>query len=81
MKNPFMPSYGSMPPLVAGREEFVRQFEFGLENGPGDPNRSTVLTGPRGAGKTVLLHWISERSSGGSQRFIRTSSGLSARPA
>ena len=60
MSNPFTPSYGSIPLLLPGRREIIAQIMFGLENGPGDPNRSTVLTGPRGTGKTVLLHQIAE---------------------
>ncbi|GHU65289.1 ATPase AAA [Clostridia bacterium] len=58
MKNPFTPTYGSVPPLFAGRREIIRQIIFGIENGPGDPNRSTVITGARGTGKTALLHQI-----------------------
>ncbi|GHT78706.1 hypothetical protein FACS1894104_2280 [Actinomycetota bacterium] len=58
MKNPFTPTYGSISPLFAGRREIIKQIIFGLENGPGDPNRSTVITGARGTGKTALLHQI-----------------------
>jgi hypothetical protein len=58
MKNPFTPTYGSVPPLFAGRREIIKQILFGIENGPGDPNRSTVITGARGTGKTALLHQI-----------------------
>jgi AAA+ ATPase superfamily predicted ATPase len=62
MKNPFTPTYGSIPPLFAGRREIIKQIIFGIENGPGDPNRSTVITGARGTGKTALLHQIAEES-------------------
>jgi type II secretory pathway predicted ATPase ExeA len=64
MDNPFTPSYGSIPPLFAGRREIISQVAFGLRNGPGDPNRSTVLTGPRGSGKTVLMHEIAAEAAG-----------------
>lgn len=64
MHNPFTPSYGSIPLLLPGRREILNQVMFGLENGPGDPNRSTVLTGPRGSGKTVLLRQIADDALG-----------------
>jgi len=64
MDNPFTPSYGSIPLLLPGRREIIDQVMFGLENGPGDPNRSTVLTGPRGSGKTVLMRQIAEDALG-----------------
>jgi type II secretory pathway predicted ATPase ExeA len=55
VKNPFHPSFGIEPRVLVGREQILRDFAYGLENGPGDPNRSTVLVGPRGTGKTVVL--------------------------
>jgi DNA-binding IscR family transcriptional regulator len=54
-KNPFTPTFGSEPMLLAGREQLIEDVISGLENGPGDPNRATIFTGPRGSGKTVLL--------------------------
>jgi hypothetical protein len=55
-KNPFTPVFGSEPPILAGRELLIDGVLKGLENDPGDPNRITVFTGPRGSGKTVLLN-------------------------
>jgi len=57
-RNPFTPVFGSEPLFLAGREEIVYEVLSGLENGPGDPNRSTIIIGPRGSGKTVLLSKI-----------------------
>jgi hypothetical protein len=57
-KNPFTPVFGSEPPVLAGRELLINDVLKGLENAPGDPNRITVFTGPRGSGKTVLLNRI-----------------------
>jgi len=54
-KNPFCPTYGIVPKVFMGREDIVREFLYGLELGPGDPNRSTVLAGARGVGKTTVL--------------------------
>jgi chromosomal replication initiation ATPase DnaA len=60
--NPFTPAYGSEPLYFAERNGVINEFLFGLENGPGDPNRSTILTGPRGMGKTVTLHEIKSKA-------------------
>jgi hypothetical protein len=48
---------------MAGRSRIIDDVTGGLENGPGDPNRATILIGSRGSGKTVLLRSISERAS------------------
>lgn len=54
-KNPFTPVFGNEPPILAGRSHLINNVVRGLENTPGDPNRITIFTGPRGSGKTVLL--------------------------
>ncbi|MCL1897983.1 MAG: ATP-binding protein [Micrococcales bacterium] len=56
--NPFSPAFGSQPNYLAGREAIVQAFMAGLAGGPGDPNRSTIVVGPRGSGKTALLAHI-----------------------
>jgi len=56
--NPFTPVFGNEPPILAGRSDFINSVKSGLENAPGDPNRITIFTGPRGSGKTVLLNAI-----------------------
>ncbi|MDR1422786.1 MAG: ATP-binding protein [Coriobacteriales bacterium] len=62
--NPFTPVFGNEPLVLAGRETLINDVLGGLENGPGDPNRVTVLTGPRGSGKTVLLSRIASEAQG-----------------
>ena len=37
-KNPFTPTFGSVPPFLAGREHILRDINRGFINGPGDPN-------------------------------------------
>lgn len=59
-KNPFTPTFGSVPPFMAGREQILRDIETGFDNGPGDPNLSTIFTGARGTGKTALLTYLSQ---------------------
>jgi hypothetical protein len=56
VRNPFAPGAGQRPPELAGREKEVAAFEVVLERvARGRPERSLVLTGLRGVGKTVLL--------------------------
>ncbi len=62
-KNPFTPTFGSMPQAMAGRTELIDDVIEGLANRPGDPNRSTIFIGPRGSGKTVLLRTIADAAS------------------
>jgi len=62
-KNPFTPSFGSIPLMMAGRDKIINDILEGLDNGPGDPNRVTLFVGARGSGKTVLLAKIAEEAS------------------
>jgi hypothetical protein len=56
VRNPFAPGAGQRPPELAGRTKEVDAFEVVLERvARGRPERSLVLTGLRGVGKTVLL--------------------------
>lgn len=54
--NPFRPTFGNSPPVLAGRDEIIEQFAEALDNGPGAPGRATLYTGARGTGKTVMLN-------------------------
>ncbi|MDA0564690.1 ATP-binding protein [Streptomonospora sp. S1-112] len=57
VRNPYAPGAGQRPPELAGRDRELRQFEVVLERvARGRPERSMVLTGLRGVGKTVLLN-------------------------
>ncbi|MEC3981902.1 ATP-binding protein [Amycolatopsis sp. H20-H5] len=56
IRNPFAPGAGQRPPELAGRERELKAFEVVLERvSRGRPERSLMLTGLRGVGKTVLL--------------------------
>ena len=63
LRNPFTPTFGSIPLRIAGRDDIIRDILDGLNNGPGDPNRATIFVGARGTGKTVLLAKIAEEAS------------------
>ena len=57
VRNPYAPGAGQRPPELAGRDREIGQFEVVLERvARGRPERSMVLTGLRGVGKTVLLN-------------------------
>jgi hypothetical protein len=57
VRNPYAPGAGQRPPELAGRDRELAQFEVVLERiARGRPERSIVLTGLRGVGKTVLLN-------------------------
>lgn len=56
IKNPFKATLGATPPLLVGREEAVENFTAALEEGPGTHERISLVVGPRGIGKTVLLN-------------------------
>ena len=56
IRNPYAPGAGQRPPELAGRDEQLDAFDVVLERvARGRPERSIVLTGLRGVGKTVLL--------------------------
>ena len=57
IRNPYAPGAGQRPPELAGRDRELDQFEVTLERvAAGRPERSMVLSGLRGVGKTVLLN-------------------------
>jgi hypothetical protein len=57
IRNPYAPGAGQRPPELAGRDRELEQFGVTLERvATGRPDRSMVLSGLRGVGKTVLLN-------------------------
>lgn len=57
IRNPYAPGAGQRPPELAGRDRELAAFEVVLERiARGRPERSLMLTGLRGVGKTVLLN-------------------------
>ena len=57
VRNPYAPGAGQRPPELAGRDAELKTFDVVLERvSRGRPERSVVLTGLRGVGKTVLLN-------------------------
>ena len=62
MRNPFKPTFGATPPLLAGRDEQIAEFTEALLDGPGAAGRATLYTGSRGSGKTVMLNAVEEEA-------------------
>jgi AAA ATPase domain len=61
MHNPFSPGAGTPPPELAGRAPLLEQARLTLGRvKAGRPERSFLLVGLRGVGKTVLLNKIRE---------------------
>jgi AAA ATPase domain len=58
--NPFRPTFGNSPAVLAGRGDVIEQFAEALDNGPGAPGRATLYTGARGTGKTVMLNEVAD---------------------
>ncbi len=57
VRNPYAPGAGQRPPELAGRDDQLRAFDIVLQRvAARRPERSLILTGLRGVGKTVLLN-------------------------
>ena len=61
-KNPFKATLGKTPPELVGRDEAISDFSSALEEGPGSHERVSLITGPRGIGKTVLLNAFEDQA-------------------
>lgn len=55
MDDPFVPTAGSTPPELIGRQGLLDEFAYGLRIGSVAPGLLTIFTGSRGIGKTVML--------------------------
>ncbi|WP_321973956.1 ATP-binding protein [Paratractidigestivibacter sp.] len=58
----FSPAFGNRPTYLVGRELVLDGLIAGLDSVPGSKERSTVLLGQRGSGKTVLLWELADRA-------------------
>ncbi|MFZ4072494.1 MAG: ATP-binding protein [Caulobacterales bacterium] len=57
VRNPFAPGAGSRPPELAGRDAILRDAEIAIQRiVAGRHDKSQILLGLRGSGKTVLLN-------------------------
>lgn len=71
IRNPFSPGAGSPPPELAGRSDILEQADVLLGRVLARrPEKSMLLTGLRGVGKTVLLNEIDRRAKTAGYRTI-----------
>ena len=54
-RNPFSPTFGAAPPVIAGRDDILDNIDDALETGHTHPDYTTLFLGVRGSGKTVML--------------------------
>ena len=71
--NPFSPTFGSTPPLLAGRDQVLGRFSDALDAGPTHPDYTLLVTGNRGTGKTALLNVLEAQAADRGWMFITAS--------
>ena len=59
----FKPSFGNRPLVLVGRDDVISVFKESLDSPAGSRERSLILLGQRGTGKTVLLLEFAEIAS------------------
>lgn len=59
-RNPFSPTFGVSPPVIAGRDDILDAISDALATGPSHPDYTTLFLGVRGAGKTVMLNAVED---------------------
>ncbi|QRP21932.1 ATP-binding protein [Corynebacterium macginleyi] len=69
-KNPFTATLGATPPYLAGRKDSIEEFAYALDDGPGSHERISLVVGPRGVGKTVLLNAFKDAASDRGWRIL-----------
>lgn len=52
--NPFNPAFGKVPPIFIDRDQYVHEIAEGISS-TNSPMQTTLISGVRGVGKTVLL--------------------------
>lgn len=72
--NPFRPTFGASPRIWAGRRAALDQFRDAISGGPGHPDRSMLISGARGIGKTVLLTELEDIAAGAGWLVVRVPS-------
>ena len=70
----FSPSFGNRPSFLVGRSQLLSQLEQGLQSRPGSRERTVVVLGQRGSGKTVLLWELADRIAFGRKCLMNVAS-------
>lgn len=77
-RNPFSPSFGTTPPLLAGRDDVLARFDEAVDTGPTHPDYTLLITGDRGTGKTALLNAL--ESSAAERGWMTITAAASSEP-
>lgn len=72
--NPFRPTFGASPRFWAGRRTALDQYNDAIQSPAGHPDRSIVISGSRGIGKTVLLTELEDIARGHGWLVLRVPS-------
>lgn len=75
MRNPFVPGFGRNPYILVGSGDILEEFEDAFEPGSNSPARTTLITGQRGVGKTVLLNAFEDAAQRRQWMVIRETAG------
>lgn len=60
--NPFTPSFGEVPLVMAGRDLLIHEFDRSFSSPTRRPSLTTIVSGARGTGKTALLTLVEEHA-------------------
>lgn len=58
--NPFTPIFGKVPPYFAGRDRLISDFSTAFAEEESNPLLFSLISGPRGTGKTALLYYLTD---------------------
>lgn len=72
--NPFVPSFGTRPVYLAGRDELLDAFEDAFDGLTGVAGHTYLFSGQRGMGKTVLLDFYAASAERARWEVIKDSS-------
>jgi AAA+ ATPase superfamily predicted ATPase len=74
-KTIFLPAFGNRPSHLVGRDRAIANFVKGLKSPVGHPERTTLIVGQRGMGKTALLLAFAESAKSRDFLVARTTAG------
>lgn len=60
VNNPFIPAFGELPGYLAGRQDALEQLRNAFESDMRSPQLCSLISGPRGSGKTTMLVQVAE---------------------
>lgn len=79
-RNPFSPTFGASPPVIAGRDELLEAVDDALAAGPAHPDYTSLFLGARGAGKTVMLNAVEDLAQARGWLIVREDASTAGLP-